>query len=76
MALMVTLVSLDGDGFLVSFFGPVPSLTPSFLLGATVINGVISLPIAILAFFCLPDTPVTAKPSWLFSERVSKALFK
>ncbi|KAK4687117.1 MFS transporter, ACS family, pantothenate transporter, partial [Tremellales sp. Uapishka_1] len=34
-----------------------------------VINGVISLPIAILAFFCLPDTPGTAKPNWLFSER-------
>lgn len=41
------------------------------LTGATVINGVISLPIAILAYFCLPDTPGTAKPNWLFSERVS-----
>ncbi|KAI1613227.1 putative pantothenate transporter liz1 [Exophiala viscosa] len=34
-----------------------------------VINGIISLPIAILAYFCLPDTPGTAKPNWLFSER-------
>ncbi|KAF2674098.1 putative pantothenate transporter liz1 [Microthyrium microscopicum] len=34
-----------------------------------VINGIISLPIAILAFFFLPDTPGTAKPNWLFSER-------
>ncbi|KAF2499872.1 putative pantothenate transporter liz1 [Lophium mytilinum] len=34
-----------------------------------VINGVISLPIAILAYFFLPDTPGTAKPSWIFSER-------
>jgi hypothetical protein len=36
-----------------------------------VINGVISLPVAVLAFFFLPDTPGTAKPNWLFSERVS-----
>ncbi|TAQ86071.1 hypothetical protein B7494_g5617 [Chlorociboria aeruginascens] len=34
-----------------------------------VINGIISLPVAILAYFCLPDTPGTAKPNWLFSER-------
>ncbi|OQV00239.1 hypothetical protein CLAIMM_05764 [Cladophialophora immunda] len=34
-----------------------------------VINGVISFPIAVLAYFCLPDTPGTAKPSWLFTER-------
>ncbi|KAF8867029.1 putative pantothenate transporter liz1 [Acephala macrosclerotiorum] len=33
-----------------------------------VINGVISLPIAILAY-SLPNTPGTAKPNWLFSER-------
>ena len=38
---------------------------------ATVINGIISFPIAILAYFCLPDTPGTAKPNWLFTERVS-----
>jgi hypothetical protein len=37
-----------------------------------VINGIISLPIAILAYFFLPDTPGTAKASWLFSERVSQ----
>jgi ACS family pantothenate transporter-like MFS transporter len=41
----------------------------------TVINGVISLPIAILAYFFLPDTPGTAKANWLFSERVSITLF-
>ncbi|KIW12193.1 hypothetical protein PV08_09469 [Exophiala spinifera] len=34
-----------------------------------IINGVISFPIAVLAFFCLPDTPFTAKPGWLFTER-------
>ncbi|KAL6249511.1 hypothetical protein RBB50_003364 [Rhinocladiella similis] len=34
-----------------------------------VINGVISFPIAVLAYFCLPDTPFTAKPNWLFTER-------
>ncbi|KAG0652965.1 Pantothenate transporter liz1 [Hyphodiscus hymeniophilus] len=34
-----------------------------------VINGVISLPLAILAYFFLPDTPGTAKPNWLFTER-------
>ncbi|KAE8449068.1 hypothetical protein EG329_008656 [Mollisiaceae sp. DMI_Dod_QoI] len=34
-----------------------------------IINGVISAPIAILAYFCLPDTPGTAKPNWLFSQR-------
>ncbi|KAH6665184.1 putative pantothenate transporter liz1 [Halenospora varia] len=33
-----------------------------------IINGVISLPVAVLAFFFLPDTPGTAKPNWLFSE--------
>lgn len=34
-------------------------------------NGVISLPLAVLAYFFLPDTPGTAKPNWIFSERVS-----
>jgi ACS family pantothenate transporter-like MFS transporter len=34
-------------------------------------NGIISLPIAILAYFFLPDTPGTAKAGWLFSESVS-----
>ncbi|KAN0104087.1 putative pantothenate transporter liz1 [Hyaloscypha variabilis] len=34
-----------------------------------VINGVISLPIAGLAYFFLPDVPGIAKPNWLFSER-------
>ncbi|EXJ86020.1 hypothetical protein A1O1_06389 [Capronia coronata CBS 617.96] len=34
-----------------------------------VINGVISFPVAALAYFCLPDTPGTAKPNWLFTER-------
>ncbi|OAP54784.1 hypothetical protein AYL99_11232 [Fonsecaea erecta] len=34
-----------------------------------VINGVISFPVAVLAYFCLPDTPGTAKPSWLLTER-------
>ncbi|KAF2658327.1 putative pantothenate transporter liz1 [Lophiostoma macrostomum CBS 122681] len=33
-----------------------------------VINGVISLPIAVLAYFFLPDTPGTAKPNWIFTE--------
>jgi hypothetical protein len=37
----------------------------------SVINGVISLPIAVLAYFFLPDTPGTAKPNWIFNERVS-----
>lgn len=36
-----------------------------------VINGVISFPVALLAFFCLPDTPGTARPNWVFTERVS-----
>ncbi|KAK5065087.1 hypothetical protein LTR84_000923 [Exophiala bonariae] len=34
-----------------------------------IINGVISLPIAVLAYFFLPDVPGNAKPNWLFSER-------
>jgi ACS family pantothenate transporter-like MFS transporter len=34
-----------------------------------VINGIISLPIAVLAYFFLPDTPGTAKPNWIFTER-------
>ncbi|OIW22625.1 putative pantothenate transporter liz1 [Coniochaeta ligniaria NRRL 30616] len=34
-----------------------------------IINGVISLPIAGLAFVCLPDTPSTAKANWIFTER-------
>lgn len=38
----------------------------------TVINGVISLPIAALAFICLPDTPGTAKANWIFTERVKQ----
>jgi hypothetical protein len=36
-----------------------------------VINGVISLPVALLAYFFLPDTPGTAKPTWVFTARVS-----
>lgn len=39
-----------------------------------VINGVISLPVAVLAFFFLPDTPGTAKANWIFTERVSDRL--
>ncbi|OAK94215.1 putative pantothenate transporter liz1 [Phaeosphaeriaceae sp. SRC1lsM3a] len=34
-----------------------------------IINGVISFPIAVLAYFFLPDTPGTAKPNWIFTER-------
>ncbi|KAK3208636.1 hypothetical protein GRF29_77g1471502 [Pseudopithomyces chartarum] len=34
-----------------------------------VINGVISFPIAVLAYFFLPDTPGTAKPNWIFTEQ-------
>ncbi|EPE33309.1 MFS general substrate transporter [Glarea lozoyensis ATCC 20868] len=34
-----------------------------------IINGVISLPVAVLAYFFLPDTPHTAKPTWVFTER-------
>ncbi|KAG4436104.1 hypothetical protein IFR05_008424 [Cadophora sp. M221] len=34
-----------------------------------IINGVISLPVAVLAFFFLPDTPGTAKPNWVFTAR-------
>ncbi|RVX66581.1 hypothetical protein B0A52_09458 [Exophiala mesophila] len=44
-----------------------PSLSSPSVVA--VINGVISLPIAVLAFFFLPDTPGTAKPSWVFTER-------
>jgi ACS family pantothenate transporter-like MFS transporter len=29
------------------------------------------MPIAVLAYFFLPDTPGTAKPNWIFTERVS-----
>jgi hypothetical protein len=71
---MATLASLDGDGFSVGFFRTVPSSHYNVDYCAIVINGVISLPIAILAYFCLPDTPSTAKPNWLFSERVSIAM--
>lgn len=51
-----------------------PSLYLPSLLMTTVINGVISLPIAVLAYFFLPDVPGNAKPNWLFSERVSTAI--
>ncbi|KAK0109452.1 hypothetical protein ONS95_002145 [Cadophora gregata] len=37
--------------------------------GLAVINGVISLPVAVLAFFFLPDTPGTARPNWVFTAR-------
>ena len=52
-----------------------PALQSSVLVMLTfiaaVINGCISMPIAILAFFFLPDTPGTAKANWVFTERVS-----
>jgi ACS family pantothenate transporter-like MFS transporter len=35
-----------------------------------VVNGVISMPIAVAAYFFLPDTPGTAKPNWIFTRRV------
>jgi ACS family pantothenate transporter-like MFS transporter len=60
--------ALDGDGFLV--VSSALSL-PIFWHDFIVINGVISLPIAVLAYFFLPDVPGTAKPNWLFSQRVS-----
>ncbi|KAH8586080.1 putative pantothenate transporter liz1 [Bisporella sp. PMI_857] len=34
-----------------------------------IINGIISLPVAVVAFFFLPDTPNTAKPTWVFTAR-------
>ena len=40
------------------------------LIITSVINGVISFPIAVLAYFFLPDTPGTAKPNWIFTEQV------
>ena len=67
------LVLPDGDGYLVSFSTNVFVAFQRLMLCATVINGIISFPIAVLAFFCLPDTPGTAKPNWLFSERVSNS---
>jgi len=66
------LASLDGDGYLVDPFKTV--LFSHTKVSSTVINGVISLPIALLAYFFLPDTPGTAKPNWIFSERVSIAM--
>jgi hypothetical protein len=66
---MDMLVLLDGDGFSVSVTTAMAILI--LTRHATVINGVISLPVAVLAYFFLPDTPGTAKPNWLFSERVS-----
>jgi hypothetical protein len=57
----------DGDGYLVCLV----SCEHILLLTYLVINGVISLPIAVAAYFFLPDTPGTAKPNWIFTERVS-----
>jgi MFS transporter, ACS family, pantothenate transporter len=51
------------------------SLLHRVLLCLIVINGVISLPIAVLAYFFFPDTPGTTKPNWLFSERVGNGNF-
>ncbi|KAI8935617.1 hypothetical protein NX059_007146 [Plenodomus lindquistii] len=34
-----------------------------------IINGIISTPIALAAYFFLPDTPACAKPTWVFSQR-------
>jgi hypothetical protein len=39
-----------------------------------IIDGVISLPIAIAGFFVLPDVPEISK-AWYFSETVSLMLF-
>jgi hypothetical protein len=38
-----------------------------------VVNGIISMPIAVAAYFFLPDTPGTAKPNWIFTKRVRVA---
>jgi hypothetical protein len=35
-------------------------------------NGIISMPIAVAAYFFLPDTPGTAKPNWIFTKRVRR----
>jgi hypothetical protein len=53
--LMVTQVLLVGEGYLVSLLRDINvGIFDSFLLGAAVINSVISFPIAILAYFFLP----------------------
>jgi hypothetical protein len=52
---MVTQVLLVGEGYLVSLLRDINvGIFDSFLLGAAVINSVISFPIAILAYFFLP----------------------
>jgi len=67
------LVWLDGGGCLVR--DPPQNHAESVANNhVQVINGVISLPIAVLAYFFLPDTPGTAKPNWIFNERVSTTL--
>lgn len=70
MASMVMLALLDGGGSLVRHHCHLYLDTSTH--SSAVINGVISFPIAVLAYFCLPDTPFTAKPNWLFTERVSR----
>jgi hypothetical protein len=69
MGLTDTQAWLGGDGYLVRHcILPVGfEYTDQCFL---VINGVISLPIAVLAYFFLPDTPGTAKPNWIFTESV------
>lgn len=57
-------------------FGMEPLLGFQYLANCykTVINGVISLPIAVAAYFFLPDTPGTAKPNWIFTAEVSQRM--
>ncbi|EAT77359.2 hypothetical protein SNOG_15134 [Parastagonospora nodorum SN15] len=51
-------------------FGKLQEASDNYITNISlVINGVISMPVAIAAYFFLPDTPGTAKPNWIFTER-------
>lgn len=40
----------------------------NFFAGLFIIDGIITIPIALLGFLIMPDLPTTTKPSFIFTE--------
>src|ERR1700733_9046396 len=67
MASMVEVASQGGSVSLHVFFAPCMSRTFSFS-GLFIVDGVITIPIALLGLVIMPDLPTTTKPSIFYTQ--------